>query len=363
VEGVVFQLPKYRFMEESEEFMGMVVGDKPGEPIELDVALEDFEGFLKAFLPRASAMYAERPTLSQDEWISVLKLSTLWLFNDLRKLAITHLSLTEMDAIDRICLAKEYKVYDWLLQGYEQIVERLLTLDDPDGEPMTLTAEEGQRIGMEVALELSGIVIRRMRKAERNVLFWDVKSDVKAAFRDEFYNLRKEGERFRTKSELIEEDARRWQQVKEQAENEEAIARIMCEQYYKAVAEREQKQRALDEAAKKEERKKQEEEAARKAHEEEEDKKARKQKQMEKEEVRRLIAEETKRLEADIAKRMEKRKTEERMRKSIAEQEEKAQAPAEETKKKRGPTEEKARKRTLAEERPGTARKFESWFA
>ncbi|KAH6867908.1 hypothetical protein BKA70DRAFT_1087318, partial [Coprinopsis sp. MPI-PUGE-AT-0042] len=92
VEGIVFQLPKYRFVEESEVFMAMATGNKADEPIELDVGLGDFEGFLKVFLPRASAMYDERPTLTKDEWISVLKLSTKWLFNDLRELAITYLS-------------------------------------------------------------------------------------------------------------------------------------------------------------------------------------------------------------------------------------------------------------------------------
>jgi hypothetical protein len=53
VEGVIFQLPKYRFVEGSDEFMAMVAGGVgPNEPIELDVALGDFETFLKAFLPR-----------------------------------------------------------------------------------------------------------------------------------------------------------------------------------------------------------------------------------------------------------------------------------------------------------------------
>ncbi|KAH6907068.1 hypothetical protein BKA70DRAFT_1150737 [Coprinopsis sp. MPI-PUGE-AT-0042] len=144
---VTFQLPKYRFVEESEEFMRIVGGGEGDGPIELDVALGDFESFLKAFLPRASAMYDDRPALTAEEWTSVLKLSTQWLFNDLRKLAISHLSSTKMDAIDRICLAKEYRVYDWLLEGYEQIVHRLLTFDAACGPQTILTTQEGKRIG------------------------------------------------------------------------------------------------------------------------------------------------------------------------------------------------------------------------
>jgi hypothetical protein len=40
-------------VEESDNFMAIVAGGvEPNEPIELDVALGEFESFLKAFLPR-----------------------------------------------------------------------------------------------------------------------------------------------------------------------------------------------------------------------------------------------------------------------------------------------------------------------
>jgi hypothetical protein len=52
VEDMTFQLPKYRFAEESDEFMTMVASSGADRAIELDVALGDFESFLKAFLPR-----------------------------------------------------------------------------------------------------------------------------------------------------------------------------------------------------------------------------------------------------------------------------------------------------------------------
>ncbi|KAH6867904.1 hypothetical protein BKA70DRAFT_1579029 [Coprinopsis sp. MPI-PUGE-AT-0042] len=226
VEGVVFQLPKYRFVEESDVFMGMVVGDKADESIELDVDLVDFEGFLKAFLPRASSMYDAKPTLTKKEWISVLKLSTLWLFNDLRKFAISQLHWLITDPIERICLAKEYIVYDWLLEGCEDVVLRLLYFDDPDGESMTLTAQEGQRIGMDVALALSGIAIRRLRLAERKAPLRDVRSDVLDVFKEDLYRVREEGVRFMTRAEREEEA--RWKvaeeamkKQKEEAEEQE----------------------------------------------------------------------------------------------------------------------------------------------
>jgi hypothetical protein len=185
---------------------------------------------------RASAMYDEKPTLTKDEWISVLKLSTRWLFNDLRKLAITHLSATQMDAMDRISLAKEYRVYDWLLRGYEQVTYRLLTFNATAvGSKTTLTAEEGRLIGMDAALELSGVVIRRMRWKEGNGLWKDPKEDILDAFKDEFCCVRRDEARFMTRSEHMQEEAERQKvaedqqtgQVKEERErhaleNEEA---------------------------------------------------------------------------------------------------------------------------------------------
>lgn len=170
---------------------------------------------------RSSAMYDERPELSKDEWISALKLSTKWFFNDLRKLAISHLSSIWMDAIDRICLAKEYQVYDWLLKGYEQVVERLVTpkrtftwrLNFVTKPKHTLTAHEGQKIGMEVALELSGIAIQRLTCPVAG----DVRSDVLKWCWKEFERIRRDEQRFMTRTERREEEAR---ELASQAEDE-----------------------------------------------------------------------------------------------------------------------------------------------
>ncbi|KAH6893992.1 hypothetical protein BKA70DRAFT_1570733 [Coprinopsis sp. MPI-PUGE-AT-0042] len=242
VEGITFQLPKYRFAEESDEFMRVAARGEGDGPIELDVTLGDFEAFLKVFLlPRASAMYDEKPALTKYEWISVLRLSTKWLFNDLRKLAISHLSLIKMDAIDRICLAKEYWVYNWLLEGYEQVVDRLLTFDAADGSGTTLTAQEGKRIGMEVALELSGIVIRRMRSTERKVGLKNVNVDVLHAFKKEFDHVQDEGARFMTRAEHIDEEARK------KSEGEKAEQRKEVEELNRKKKEAQEQQKAKDE--------------------------------------------------------------------------------------------------------------------
>jgi hypothetical protein len=127
---------------------------------------------------RASAMYAEKPELSRAEWISVLRLSTRWFFNDLRKLAITQLSSTWMSEIECICLAKEYRVRHWLLVGYEVLVDRLVSPSTVKGQVVSISLQEGKQIGMEVALELSGIAIRHLRNGGNAVTPEDLKSQV-----------------------------------------------------------------------------------------------------------------------------------------------------------------------------------------
>ncbi|KAH6894023.1 hypothetical protein BKA70DRAFT_1570756 [Coprinopsis sp. MPI-PUGE-AT-0042] len=253
VEGVIFQLPKYRFVEDSGVFMDMVQASKEDGVVELDVALVEFESFLKAFLPRTLTVYENRVQLTKDEWVSALKLSTLWLFNDLRKFAISELDWQITDPIERISLAKEYNVYSWLLKGCEDVIWRLLSFNDPDGEPMTLTAQEGQRIGMDVALALSGIAIRRMRLAERAPLR-DVTSDVVDVFKQEFDCVREEGARFFTRSERLEEA--RWkaeEEVREKAKVEAQAKRMAEAEQEKKWKEMEDKaaQRVLEEEAEK----------------------------------------------------------------------------------------------------------------
>jgi hypothetical protein len=163
--------------------------------------LWSFRHGLAANITRASAVYDERPSLTDDEWLSVLKLSTKWFFNELRQVAISHLSSVDMDAIKRIRFAKEFKVYDCLLEGYHQLVERLERPQDTQG---PITAREGKVIGLEVALALSGIAIRRLR----GTIVGNVKGDLLTAFKDEFDCIQQAERRFMTRADRAKEQAR-----------------------------------------------------------------------------------------------------------------------------------------------------------
>jgi hypothetical protein len=146
-------------------------------------------------------MYDEQPQLTKAEWLSVLKLSTKWFFNDLRRLAISNLPSSTTGAIDLICLAKEYRVHDWLLAGYERVVDRLVSPTFFSLLQGTLSAQEGKRIGMEVALELSGIAIRQLRSGGDTIAPDIRKNNILEAFKEEFDRIQQDERQFMTRAE------------------------------------------------------------------------------------------------------------------------------------------------------------------
>lgn len=81
-----------------------------------------------------------------EEWISILKLSTMWDFVDIKKKALIEVSATlhDMMPLDRILLAKEYKVPRWLFEAYFALVER--------NEP--ITQKEVDALGFDVVYRL-----------------------------------------------------------------------------------------------------------------------------------------------------------------------------------------------------------------
>jgi hypothetical protein len=81
-------------------------------------------------------------TVSKDQWISVLRLSTKFFLKAARQLAIKYLTGMSMEAIERIVCAKEYFVADWLRTGYVALAQRA----------QKITPEEAEQIGWRSAL-------------------------------------------------------------------------------------------------------------------------------------------------------------------------------------------------------------------
>ncbi|KAH6893977.1 hypothetical protein BKA70DRAFT_796348 [Coprinopsis sp. MPI-PUGE-AT-0042] len=170
IESFYFQLPKARFVSDSDTFAmmyGIPLGSDEDhiegkEIYELEVSLADFESFLKAFLPGCPSHRHSHVVLSFDEWLSVLKLSSKWLFNDLRDESIRKLGALPMTPIQRVLLARQYSIPAWLIEGYVRILNRMSpTLESP----CFISKEDARELGWDVALELSNITLKQFHCA------------------------------------------------------------------------------------------------------------------------------------------------------------------------------------------------------
>ncbi|KAG6815290.1 hypothetical protein H0H93_010323 [Arthromyces matolae] len=92
---------------------------------------------------------SEQPVLSKSEWISVLKLSSLWTMIDLRELAIK--SLERLGLIRKVVLARTYGIITWLKESYIDLASRY----------ETPSMDDAQRLGLETTVKLFNI--REMR--------------------------------------------------------------------------------------------------------------------------------------------------------------------------------------------------------
>lgn len=102
----------------------------------------DFESLLKLMYPSPLTTVK----LTQQEWISVLKLCTMWEFTEIRDRAIRELSTKEISigTIEKIEYGKAYAVKEWVLDGYVELLKR----------SETITEQEAERLGWKTAAKL-----------------------------------------------------------------------------------------------------------------------------------------------------------------------------------------------------------------
>ncbi|KAJ8083592.1 hypothetical protein PM082_009467 [Marasmius tenuissimus] len=136
VEDELFKVPKYRFANNphppfnemftlpqaqqqpsSKAHKASEEGSSPESPIILEQTSKiDFERFLDVLYPPVESPDREEspdPDTVAQTWLSVLKLSSLWNFIQIRRMAIERLSTvstTSFNAIDRIVRGREYGV-------------------------------------------------------------------------------------------------------------------------------------------------------------------------------------------------------------------------------------------------------------
>ncbi|KAF9478134.1 hypothetical protein BDN70DRAFT_860709 [Pholiota conissans] len=150
VEDELFRVPSYKFSRNSEIFAGMFnlpqgyeqdherEGGSEMRPIILPgVHAMHFHNFLKALYPEGSTR--DMSGLSAHELNSVLRLSTMWYFLDLRAEAIVRLNCMLTPA-SKVALGRAYQVSAFFTNGLESLLKRDAPLTDEEAEtiqPMT----------------------------------------------------------------------------------------------------------------------------------------------------------------------------------------------------------------------------------
>lgn len=108
-------------------------------------------------------------SLSQEEWISVLKLSTLWDFFAIRETVIREMLKTKMTAMSMILLGRQFSVKNWLLTGYVYLVKA------PNG----MSMQDAETIGLRQAVKI--FQLREENQYRRTGIF---ESSLKRKHRD-----------------------------------------------------------------------------------------------------------------------------------------------------------------------------------
>ena len=83
--------------------------------------------------------------LDKNEWLSVLKLATMWGYQGLRKRSVEKLDELKLDNIERLLMGRQFHVSAWLVKSYEALARR----DE------TLTEEEGGLVGVSTVCQLA----------------------------------------------------------------------------------------------------------------------------------------------------------------------------------------------------------------
>ncbi|KAF8814171.1 hypothetical protein BYT27DRAFT_7082785 [Phlegmacium glaucopus] len=174
VEDTLFRVPRCEFEQSSEVFADMfclpsgaaerIEGQDKEHPIVLEgYRKNEFSCLLKVMYPRyalspAVIVHVTSPllqlaqslisgtkfelSLEKEEWVSVLKLSTIWNMNKIREYAIHWLSTNgALTPIEKIRLARAHKVATWLEEGLTSLV----------GVVHSLTREELATLGWETS--------------------------------------------------------------------------------------------------------------------------------------------------------------------------------------------------------------------
>ncbi|KAI0326136.1 hypothetical protein GY45DRAFT_150028 [Cubamyces sp. BRFM 1775] len=161
VENCLFKVPQRKFVDDSEVFKGMfalpadsktVEGQTDEKPIVLvGIKKEEFQALLHVmFTPLYGPSLEEQRQPTLEEWISVLKLTTMWQFARQRRVAIDRLCpLLEAANIPArwLWLARQYDVDEWLFPALHALARRT----------QPIQVEEAESLGIATAIKMAEV--------------------------------------------------------------------------------------------------------------------------------------------------------------------------------------------------------------
>ncbi|KAI0328051.1 hypothetical protein GY45DRAFT_1255838 [Cubamyces sp. BRFM 1775] len=133
VEGVLFKVSRRPFEEDSEAFSTAfalppldypdgIEGSSDANPIELGgIDADEFRSLLRVLFPGAHDISR---TMSKDQWISALKLATMWDFENVRQKAIAELLKLVPLHGERVRLARVYDIPGWIEPALLKLVQQ-----------------------------------------------------------------------------------------------------------------------------------------------------------------------------------------------------------------------------------------------
>ncbi|OSC96441.1 hypothetical protein PYCCODRAFT_1356158, partial [Trametes coccinea BRFM310] len=140
VQGTLFSIPRQYLECDSETFRtmftlpqpnGAVEGRSEGHPLELrGLDVSEFKEFLRVLTARDVMWKDSNLRHVPSSWIPVLKLATMWQFDEIRKRAIEYLRLE--DPVTRAMLARQYNIRGWLTKALWELSHRGHTLQHED---------------------------------------------------------------------------------------------------------------------------------------------------------------------------------------------------------------------------------------
>ncbi|KIJ65992.1 hypothetical protein HYDPIDRAFT_87309 [Hydnomerulius pinastri MD-312] len=163
-ERSLFRVHKSFLERESEVFRDLFASSEDdrecgsdAKPFTLDVTSEDFARLLWVWYnPKYS--YSRQ---TKETWLTILRLSTRWKFEEVRRLAIRQIEKINLQPVEKISIYKEYGIDgDLLLPSYIELCKS----------PTLPSPAEGERLKMETVLKIVAARERAQRIAAENGL-------------------------------------------------------------------------------------------------------------------------------------------------------------------------------------------------